>query len=80
LNLLPVPGLDGFGILRPWLPHSVQGLANQYGQLGILAVFAALWFVPPVRDNFFPLVAQITSLAGIDLNLIVVGQLNMRLH
>jgi Zn-dependent protease len=80
LNLLPVPGLDGFGILRPWLPNSVQGLANQYGQLGILAVFAALWFVPPVRDNFFPLVAQITSLAGIDLNLIAIGQLNMRLH
>jgi Zn-dependent protease len=80
LNLLPVPGLDGFGILRPWLPYSVQGLANQYGQLGILAVFAALWFVPAVRDNFFPLVAQITSLAGIDLNLIVIGQQNMRLR
>jgi Zn-dependent protease len=80
LNLLPVPGLDGFGILRPWLPYSVQGLANQYGQLGILAVFAALWFVPAVRDNFFPLVTQITSLAGIDLNLIVIGQQSMRLR
>jgi Zn-dependent protease len=78
LNLLPVPGLDGFGIIRPWLPYSVQGLANQYGQLGILAVFAALWFVPPVRDTFFPFVLQLTGLLGIDPATVIFGQLNMR--
>jgi Zn-dependent protease len=80
LNLLPVPGLDGFGILRPWLPYSVQGLANQYGQLGILFVFAALWFLPVFRDNFFQLVLQITSLVGIDLRLVVLGQAHMLFH
>jgi Zn-dependent protease len=78
LNLLPVPGLDGFGIIRPWLPYSVQGLANQYGQLGILAVFAALWFLPPVRDTFFPFVLQLTAMFGIDQTLVILGQLNMR--
>jgi Zn-dependent protease len=78
LNLLPVPGLDGFGIIRPWLPYSVQGLANQYGQLGILAVFAALWFLPPVRDTFFPFVLQLTAALGIDQTLVIFGQLNMR--
>jgi Zn-dependent protease len=78
LNLLPVPGLDGFGVIRPWLPYSVQGLANQYGQLGILAVFAALWFVPPVRDTFFPFVLQLTGMLGIDQSLVILGQLNMR--
>jgi Zn-dependent protease len=78
LNLLPVPGLDGFGIIRPWLPYSVQGLANQYGQLGILAVFAALWFLPPVRDTFFPFVLQLTGMLGIDQSLVIFGQLNMR--
>jgi Zn-dependent protease len=78
LNLLPVPGLDGFGIIRPWLPYSVQGLANQYGQLGILAVFAALWFLPPVRDTFFPFVLQLTAVLGIDPATVILGQLNMR--
>jgi Zn-dependent protease len=78
LNLLPVPGLDGFGIIRPWLPYSVQGLANQYGQLGILAVFAALWFLPPVRDTFFPFVLQLTGMLGVDQGLLMIGQLNMR--
>ncbi|MHB8612550.1 MAG: site-2 protease family protein [Candidatus Dormibacteraceae bacterium] len=74
LNLLPVPGLDGFGIIRPWLPYSLQGLANQYGQLGILAVFAVLWFVAPVSQAFFQSVLQITDFAGIPRILIGYGQ------
>ena len=74
LNLLPVPGLDGFGIIRPWLPYSLQGLANQYGQLGILAVFAVLWFVAPVSQAFFQSVLQITDFAGIPRILISYGQ------
>ena len=77
LNLLPVPGLDGFGIIRPWLPYSLQGLANQYGQLGILAVFAALFLVAPVSLAFFGFVQSITSAVGIDHNLISLGYLYM---
>ncbi|GAC1511738.1 MAG: hypothetical protein NVS1B3_15040 [Candidatus Dormibacteraceae bacterium] len=80
LNLIPVPGLDGFGIIRPWLPYSAQGFANQYGQLGILLVFAALWLVPPFQQAFFGLVVDITSYAGIDPRLIFFGQSHMRFH
>ncbi len=81
LNLVPVPGLDGYGIIRPWLPYTLQGLANQYGQLGILAVFAVLWFVPSVRDAFYGFVLQITDLAGIPQILIGFGQSDFfRLH
>ena len=80
LNLLPVPGLDGFGIIRPWLPYAVQGLANQYGQIGILAVFAVLWFVAPVSQGFFQSIYQITGSFGIDPQLIDFGRSNMRLH
>jgi len=74
LNLLPVPGLDGFGIIRPWLPYSMQGLANQYGQLGILAVFGVLWFVAPVSQAFFSSVLHITTFAGVPSILISYGQ------
>jgi Zn-dependent protease len=77
LNLLPVPGLDGFGIIRPWLPYSLQGLAIQYGQLGILAVFAALFLVAPVSQVFFGFVQSITAAVGIDQNLIALGYLYM---
>jgi Zn-dependent protease len=80
LNLLPVPGLDGYGIIRPWLPYTLQGLANQYGQLGILAVFGVLWFVAPVSHAFFQAVLQITNSVGIPQILIVYGQANFRFH
>ena len=78
LNLVPAPGLDGFGIIRPWLPYSVQFAAMRYSMLAIYAVFLALWFIAPIRDAFFGAVFQLTSLFGIDSTLIFFGQLNMR--
>lgn len=77
INLLPVPGLDGFGILRPWLSHSAQAAAARYGQLGIYAVFIVLWFVPPVSHVFFQLIQQVTDLANVPPQLIAYGQAHM---
>ena len=78
LNLLPAPGLDGFGIIRPWLPYEVQYAAMRYSILSIYAVFILLWFVAPVRDAFFGTVFQIAATLNIDPSLIVFGRLNMR--
>jgi hypothetical protein len=75
-----VPRLDRSGIIRPLLPYTLQGLANQYGQLGILAVFGVLWFVAPVSHAFFQSVVQLTNLAGIPPLLIGFGQSNFRFH
>ncbi|HKW70750.1 MAG TPA: Clp protease N-terminal domain-containing protein [Candidatus Dormibacteraeota bacterium] len=78
LNVLPVPGLDGFGIIRPWLPYEVQYAAMRYSMLSIFAVFALLWFVPPVREAFFGTVFQIAAALNIDPILITFGSTNMR--
>ena len=78
LNLLPIPGLDGFGVIRPWLPYSAQDFANRFGPGAILSVFIVLWFVPSVSSAFFGTVIQLTSLVGIDPALILVGQSQMR--
>ena len=80
LNLLPVPGLDGFGIIRPWLPYSLQDLAIRAGGIGLLAVFAILWYVAPIRDVFFQTVFNLTSLVQIDPQWIIYGQTLMRFH
>ena len=79
LNLVPVPGLDGFGVIRPWLPYSVQHTAMRYSMVAIYAVFLALWFVAPVRQAFFGAVVQLAMLFGIDPGLMLLGQLNMRI-
>src|SRR2546429_2154750 len=78
LNMLPVPGLDGFGIIRPWLPYSMQYAAMRFATVGIYGVFIALWFVAPVRTAFFHAVFQLTALANIDPTLVSFGLLNMR--
>jgi len=79
LNLLPIPGLDGFGIIRPWLPYSLQASANRFGAMAIFAVFIVLWYVPPARDAFFQGVVQLTNLVQIDPGLIAYGRAHMRL-
>jgi Zn-dependent protease len=80
LNLLPIPGLDGFGIIRPWLPYSVQDYAVRFGQLAIIGVFILLWFAPPFRQAFFGAVLQLTDITGIPRILIAYGQAHMQLR
>ena len=78
LNLLPVPGLDGFGILRPWLPFSIQVLSVRYSQIAIIGVFIVLWNVAAARDALYMTAIQVTSRLGIDYILIIAGQMHMR--
>jgi Zn-dependent protease len=78
LNLLPIPGIDGFGILRPWLPYSVQALSARYSQLAIIGLFVVLWNVAPARDAFYGAALQITDALHIEQLLIIAGQLSMR--
>ena len=80
LNLLPIPGLDGFGILRPWLPYSAQDLAVRYGQLAIILVFVALWYVAPIRGAFFGTASNIALALGVDPALVAGGYEHMRLR
>jgi Zn-dependent protease len=77
LNLLPIPGLDGFGIIRPWLPYSAQDFAVRFGQGAIILVFIVLFFVPVVSGAFFGAVLQITNVVGIDPGLIGFGHAQM---
>lgn len=79
LNLVPVPGLDGFGAIRPWLPFSWQQTAGRLGMNGVFLVFLVLWFVPPVRTGFYQVVFQLTLLSHINPFLVFIGQSHMRL-
>ncbi len=46
LNLLPIPGLDGYGIIDPYLPHDVRQTMWQFGRYGIFLVFFLVAFTP----------------------------------
>lgn len=65
LNFLPVPGLDGYGVLEPWLSYKVKRQVEPFAPFGLIFVFALLW-VPEVNAVFFDAVDAILCGLGID--------------
>ncbi|OLT29556.1 hypothetical protein BJF79_10510 [Actinomadura sp. CNU-125] len=72
LNLLPIPGLDGFGIVEPYLPRSWVRQANQYAGYAFLVLVALLW-LGPINEGFFNLVYYITDAIGLEELQITIG-------
>ena len=64
LNLLPFPGLDGFGILRPFLPPHVAAVTAQVGTAAFIILVLLLWFTSLGR-YVFVLGLDLTSAFGI---------------
>ncbi|AOS65455.1 Zn-dependent protease [Actinoalloteichus hymeniacidonis] len=83
LNILPVPGLDGYGALEPYLPYQ----ARRYGQIARpwapLVLFALLLGLPELgitilSDTLFGLTGSIFDVIGGDPLLAQLGQLEFR--
>ncbi|PJN40859.1 hypothetical protein CG747_11105 [Streptomyces sp. CB02959] len=64
LNFLPVPGLDGYGVLEPWLSDRVRRQVAPIAPFGMLAVFGLLW-VPEINQVFFDLVHTVLRGLGV---------------
>lgn len=53
LNLLPIPGLDGYGIIEPYLSPQIRARLAPIAGWGILIVFLLLWRVPAANEWFW---------------------------
>jgi Zn-dependent protease len=62
---LPVPGLDGYGVIEPWLSYRVRRQVEPFAPFGLLAVFGLLWGVPEVNHAFFDTVYAILRGLGV---------------
>ncbi|MBB5868870.1 Zn-dependent protease [Allocatelliglobosispora scoriae] len=67
LNLLPVPGLDGYGIIEPYLPASARRIGNQIRPYGLIVVFVLL-YLPVARDAFSSVSYWILDTGGAPIN------------
>lgn len=64
LNLLPVPGLDGYGIIEPWLSPRLRQQVEPFAPFGLLAVFGFLW-IPEVNGAFFDMIHAVLRSLGV---------------
>ena len=68
INLLPIPGLDGFGILEPFLPRGLVQYASFVRPFGFLIVFLLLSTDSPISDFFWDNVWAAMDLVSLNLS------------
>ncbi|NQE65135.1 site-2 protease family protein [Caulobacter sp. RHG1] len=73
LNLLPIPGLDGYGVLRPFLPDGVRAGMLKIERIGFLILFGLIFFVPGASRPIFGAALSITDLLGVPRSAIAAG-------
>ncbi|WP_375475230.1 site-2 protease family protein [uncultured Jatrophihabitans sp.] len=66
LNLLPVPGLDGYSIIEPYLDPQTQAVGEKVKPWGLLGVLVLLYAAQPIRDEFIDLVYKLYRVLGGD--------------
>lgn len=66
INILPIPGFDGWGIVEPALPRSVVRAVAPAAQWSTLLLMAVLVMVPAVGGRFFSAAAHIGATASVD--------------
>lgn len=65
LNLIPIPPLDGYGILSPYLSASVRQKMASAGTWGLWIVFLVMWYVPAANEAFWASVFSVSGHLGI---------------
>ncbi|MBW8882327.1 MAG: site-2 protease family protein, partial [Asticcacaulis sp.] len=73
LNMLPIPGLDGFAIIDPWLPRKWRiEIPPKYKAVVMLGLIALVFFQG--ARVVYPIVFGVTNMLGIDVMPALVAQ------
>jgi tetratricopeptide (TPR) repeat protein len=80
LNLLPLPPLDGFGILEPWLPQAVQRKARELSGVFFLVLIGLFWYVDGFSYAMSFLSQLSAELLGVDRTAAFAGIKSLRAH
>lgn len=78
LNLLPVPGFDGFGVIRPFLPVRVRHAAARIEPVAPLIALAVLLLLPGASRVLFGGALSLARTAGLTPDLIFQGLSDFR--
>jgi Zn-dependent protease len=64
LNLLPIPGLDGYAIIEPYLDRDTVAIGDKIKPWGMLGVIVLLLYVNQLNNEFFRLVDWLCGRTG----------------
>ena len=73
LNLLPVPPLDGFQAIAPWLPPHVRQAGYNMAGAAQLILLVVLWNDNIVRNTFWSIILTASSACGAEPYLVYLG-------
>jgi Zn-dependent protease len=73
LNLIPLPGLDGFGAIRPFLPASWTAGLRRVEGLVMVGLFLILFLSPEGGRLLFGTAARLTAGLGVPLDAVQWG-------
>jgi len=73
LNLLPIPGLDGYGIIEPFLSDSTRTTLRPFAGMGVFLLFFVLFRIDPLNEAFWATVRFCVSLLHVDSDFVGYG-------
>jgi Zn-dependent protease len=79
LNLLPVPPLDGYGTIAPFLPRNLRMTFGRWGSISLWILLAVLWFVPAASAWFWTATFRVAATIGVPLALAARGLRDFRI-
>src|SRR5512141_3028704 len=72
-HLIPLPGLDGYGVIGPFLNPAIQMQMERIRAYAIWILIIALWYIPFIGSFFWGIVFLVSSILGIDWNMAMQG-------
>lgn len=73
LNLIPLPPLDGFGIIAPLFTWELRHRMYMVGNMLLMLLFLALWQDGPLTDAFWSTARALAGILRIPLDLVWAG-------
>lgn len=78
LNLLPVPGLDGFGIIAPYLPHTWRRQAYELSNIFFIALILLMMNDNVLSNTLRSAYVALPRALGIPIDLMISGYSQFR--
>jgi Zn-dependent protease len=73
LNLIPIPPLDGYRAIAPFLPNPIREMTDQFAGYGMFLLVFLMWYVPSVSFFFWGTTDVLAQLLGIPIQLADLG-------